>query len=228
MSYYSQKIKSYVYMKSSIGSPMWLIGCEMKYGGIVRNVTRRKVSHLDPRAEIDIKKGGMTGGDRMKHHGYAKTYAKFLKPYINSSDSLVIAEFGILKGTGLAMWSELFPTSKIFGFDIDLSHINENMDYLISRGAFNNAPILHEFDQFLNNEKILSDILDHHKINICIDDGFHSDESILMTFESVRNVLSDSFVYFIEDNKTVYKKIIQKYQDVKVFSFDELTVVTSA
>ena len=39
MNYYSQKIKSYFYMKNSIGSPMWLIGCEMKYGGIVRNVT---------------------------------------------------------------------------------------------------------------------------------------------------------------------------------------------
>jgi len=54
----------------------WLRGREQRYGGMHTNVKRRTVSPLDPRAPQQVAKGGMTGGDRMTHHGYAPAYAR--------------------------------------------------------------------------------------------------------------------------------------------------------
>jgi hypothetical protein len=54
----------------------WLIGSEQKYGGMHQNVKRRTVSEFDPRSAAQIARGGMTGGDRMSHHGYAPIYAQ--------------------------------------------------------------------------------------------------------------------------------------------------------
>ena len=93
----------------------------------------------------------MTGGDRMFHHGYAAVYAKHLQPFVGRRfDPLTVVEAGILRGSGLAMWSELFPRADIIGLDIDLSHVRENLPNLKECGAFpGREPELHVFDQFL-------------------------------------------------------------------------------
>ena len=63
----------------SKGTSDWLEICELKMGGIQKNVRRIKVSGLDPRSESEIQKGGMIGGDRMLHHNYSKIYAPISK-----------------------------------------------------------------------------------------------------------------------------------------------------
>ena len=190
---------------------------------------RNKVSPNDPRTAEQLATGGMIGGDRMLHHGYAKHYSKGLMPFLTKDSKPVIAEFGILKGNGLAIWCELFKHSRVLGFDIDLQHISKNRAYLESRGAFeSNQPELHEYDQFLDNVEYLGKVLDGDKIDICIDDGFHSNESILMTIQSVAPYLSEKFIYIVEDNADVHKEIRRIYPDYIVINDGEITLMSNA
>lgn len=216
-------------VRPELGTEKWLISKEVQYGGSVKDVPRNKVSQKDPRSPAQISHGGMSGGDRMSnlHHGYAPIYAKYLRPFVKGKKPIVLAEVGILKGTGLAIWSDLFKDSRSLGFDIDLNHIQQNMEFLKKRGAFKNRdPELYEFDQFKDNKKLLARILRGDKIDVCIDDGFHANETIITTLKSVIPYLAEEFVYFIEDNKNVYRDLRILYPKLKVESFGQLTVVT--
>lgn len=202
-----------------------LISLEIKYGGLITNIPRNKVSPLDPRPKDEIKTGGMTGGDRMLNHGYAQKYAENLLLF-SKRKKITIMEIGILKGTGLAIWCDLFKNSKIIGLDIDISHFKRNFKHLKKIGAFTkNTPQIFEFDQLKNNQKYLQKILGKRKIDVCIDDGLHSNKSNLNTFKNIKPYLSNDFVYFIEDNKQSYKKIKKKYPNLEINNFGELTVI---
>jgi hypothetical protein len=77
----------------------------------------------------------------------------------------------------------------------------------------------------LDNRKYLKSILNNRKLDICIDDGVHSDETVLKTFHSFLPFLKDHFVYFIEDNAVVHKKISERYPSLRVNNFGRLTVI---
>lgn len=190
---------------------------ERKYGGPMR-VPRVKVSPNDPRTPEQLKKGTMAGGERMvtegNAHNYAPFYAKSLKHFVGERTTLV--EVGILAGTGLAMWCDLFPDGKVFGLDIDLGHYRNHKGNLEMLGAFERLePFVAEFDQLVSPEeqrKVLDGIFCEGEINIVVDDGFHSDESILGTFEALQPYLSGKHVYFIEDNKKVFPKLVNGFK----------------
>lgn len=209
-----------------IGSTKWLIDTENHFGGYHNDVPRNKISEHDPRKKMATL--GMSGGDRMQHHGYAQYYSRYLTPFVSRRhEPLVIVEVGILKGTGIAIWSTLFPNAEIFGLDIDLLNFQNNRDFLETQGAFKTSTLkLHEFDQFKNNKEYIKNILNGKKIDIIIDDGFHSDDTILNTLSDTVTHLNDSFVYFIEDNKTVYHKVKDTITDANVYKHKQLTVIT--
>ena len=211
------------------GSTEWLVETEVKYGGMVRRVPSKKLSRLDPRISRSGESYMLGGGDRMLHRRYAKHYARFLDRFVQDrSQKVVICEIGILQGTGLAIWCDLFPNARCIGLDIDLSNFEGNRQNLLDLGAFSkNTPELYEYDQFEDSRDYLKEILTGDKIDICMDDGHHSDESIMTTIKSVLPHLNGEFVYFIEDNWEVYKKIESTYQDSTIFSDHELTVITS-
>ena len=204
----------------------WLIHREIIYGGIQKNVSVRIASPHDPRSKSVVYSEHMRGGDRMLFHGYAKHYARLLK-YFDFDKRLVIAEFGILRGNGLAIWCDLFPNARILGFDIDMSHFEDNRKNLLDRGAFSvNSPEVYEYDQFKNGQDLLRQILKGDSIDICIDDGCHVDEAILCTLESVVPHLNPRFLYFIEDNKSVYKKVKTLYPRYRASACGELTILS--
>jgi hypothetical protein len=211
------------------GSPQWLALTEQKYGGVQWDVPRRKVSERDPRSDEQLKTGGMVGGDRMSdlHHGYARTYAQYLKPFIETPPSSpTVVEVGILNGSGLAMWADLFPSATIIGLDIDLSHFKDNLAHLRSLGAFRDTkPSVHEFDQFLDNTALLGRILDGRRIDVMIDDGYHSDETIRNIFEAAEPYLADRFVYFVEDNDAACTSLKALYPTHRIECRGELTVI---
>lgn len=184
------------------GTEEWLKAAEKHFGGIVRNVERKTVSHLDPRTPEEIAKGGMTGGDRMFHHGYAGAYAATLAPFVSRRETeMTIIEVGILRGTGLALWSVLFPNARIIGLDIDVSHTADNLAFLKARGAFSRGfPELHRFDQLTGTAQDVSAILAGARIDICIDDGLHTDASIVNTARAIHPHLSEQSAYFVEDS----------------------------
>ena len=217
-------------LKPTKGTAGWLVLKELEYGGYVANIPRNIVSNKDPRTKKQILWGGMEGGDRMSklHQGYASVYAKYLQPFIQQQKPVVLVEIGVLRGTGIAIWSELFPNGRIIGLDIDLSHMKQNMDRLKRKGAFKNNNLeLYKFDQFQNNRKLLKTILRNDKIDICIDDGCHFNEAILTTINSVTPYLAKNFVYFIEDNNSVHETIKKMYPDFKVENFGKITVISS-
>ncbi len=95
----------------------------------------------------------------MLFHGYAGDYSRWLRQF-NHNDRLIVAEFGILRGNGLALWCDLFPNARVIGFDIDIGHFERNQENLINMGAFSrNRPEVHEYDQFIENQDFLRDIL---------------------------------------------------------------------
>jgi hypothetical protein len=211
------------------GSSKWLINREQHYGGLVSDVPRRHVSPLDSRSAAELSAAGMRGGDRMSPtaHGYASIYSKYLRPFLATSGRLTVVEVGILKGTGLAIWAELFPRGRILGLDIDLTHIRDNMDFLLSRGAFTSNNLeLHLFDQLAAEQNDLASILNHDRVDILIDDGLHSDAAILNTLACAVPQLSGSFVYFIEDNASVHRDIAALYPNFRVDAVGEMTVIT--
>ena len=109
-----------------------------------------------------------------------------------------------------------------------MSHIQNNMNNLKKLGAFKNKdPELYEYDQFIDNTKYLEACLKDRKIDICIDDGFHSDESILTTMKCVVPFLAKKFVYFVEDNREVHKKIKDIYPEYEIEHNEYLTVIYS-
>ena len=162
----------------------------------------------------------------MLFHGYAKYYSRYLKPF-DRDRRLVVAEFGILRGNGLAIWCDLFPNARVLGFDIDISHFQDNLKYLSNRGAFSeNAPEVRVYDQFVDNEAYLREVLEGDTIDICIDDGCHLDNAILCTMNSVAPHLSEQFIYFVEDNSSVSNEIESKYPFFQVISEGQLTIVS--
>jgi len=169
----------------------------------------------------------MTGGDRMLHNGYASIYAKYLAPFLNS-DGLGVAEFGILKGTGLAIWCDLFPNARVIGLDIDLDHFENNRAKLIRCGALmTNSPELHTYDQLADDSTRVAEILGGQKLDIVIDDGLHSCESIIKTWRAIVPHLSPRFVFFVEDHARLPEKCASEFEGYDCRSFGLMTVISA-
>ena len=172
----------------------------------------------------------MTGGDRLNvfFHDYSCKYSEYLMPLRKSEDPIKILEIGILKGTGLAVWSEYFNNKDIYGFDYDLGNFEDNKTNLIELGAFKDGlPITMFYDQFADNSETLKETFSDKKLDVVVDDAFHSDESIINTFDELQPYLAEKFVYFIEDNRSAWKKLQDKYPNYRFdYNDDELTVVT--
>jgi hypothetical protein len=213
------------------GSVEWLILSEAWYGGFHKDVRRNRVSPLDPRPPQELQAGGMEGGDRMSplHHGYARAYARHLAPFVRAGGELTLVEVGILRGTGLAVWSDLFPRAQVLGLDVDLSHYRGNEELLRGRGAFAAGNVrVAEFDQYAPDVGAVGALLAGRRIDVFIDDGCHADEAILRTLEAARGFLADRFVYFIEDNDTALPTLRARFPAYRYDRRGPLTVVTPA
>lgn len=139
------------------------------------------------------------GGDRMNYHGYAEIYAKYLNPIVNKVEAPTVAETGILKCTGVAMWQDLFPKSKIFGFDFDAKRCTDNFPTLKDRGFQDENVTITRMDQFQDNNALLKKVFGDNKVHVAIDDGYHDPKINGDTFMQMADHLADDFVYFIED-----------------------------
>ena len=163
----------------------------------------------------------------MLHHGYARKYSEYLHPFILEGKPVTLAEVGILRGTGLAIWCDLFTSGRVLGLDIDLGHARGNMANLRARGAFGVIePELHEFDQFVDNAALLAELLQGDKIDVFIDDGYHSSETIIATLKSALPHLAERFVYFIEDNWDVHAELEALYPGLLIDRAGGLTIIS--
>lgn len=126
----------------------------------------------------------------------------------------MILEIEIWKGSELAIWDEYFYNKKIYDFDYDLGNYLQNQGKLIELAAYQKKlPIINFFNQFSDNLEALIEVFRKEKIDVVIDDAYHSDESIINTFTELQPYLSHTFIYLIEDNRTAWKNPQIKYLD---------------
>lgn len=196
------------------GTIPWLALTELKYGGFQDGGANSRLCQ---------------GGDRMSpfHHDYAPDYARFLKPWLSHAGPLTLIEIGILNGTGLALWCDLFPKARIIGLDIDTSNFHAHLPRLRHLGAFSqNIPEVHFFDQLdpAQMNRTLKSVLASDHANIVIDDGCHSIESIEKTFAALLPFLASRYTYFIEDNREAYRTMKHLHPKLRWLPRDELTI----
>ncbi len=178
-----------------LGSEMWLAVTEAHYGGLQRGGAHTGLNG---------------GGDRMSpfYHAYGRCYEEFLRNWMcMNQQKITLIEVGILNGTGLAIWCDLFPQARIIGLDIDLSNFQANLLQLQRLGAFSkNRPELHVFDQLnpAGATAVIEQVMGTSMAEIVIDDGCHSNESIVNTFAVLSPRLAKNGVYFVEDNFDTY------------------------
>ena len=161
---------------------------ELKYVGLIINLNYHSES----------------GGDRMNifYHNFSDIYLKYLSPLKHTKEPLKSLEVGILKGTGLAVWSDYFDEKQIYGFDYDLRNFKQNKNNLIELDALRDGmPIIMFYDQFANNSAIPKDTFGEEKLDVFIDDAFQSEDSIIHTFDELQPYLALNLLYFIEDIK---------------------------
>jgi hypothetical protein len=137
-----------------------------------------------------------------------------------------LVEVGILRGTGLAVWCDLFPRGRVIGLDIDLTHFKNNSSEIIRRGGFGaNKPEVCEFDQLDCYTSELANILNGDLIDICIDDGLHTENAILNTFRTIFPLLNEQFCYLIEDNLNSDVIVSRAYPELDVHKYGQLTII---
>jgi len=209
--FFNQKRETY-----TPGDYRWLALTEAMYGGL----------------QIGGVNTGMNrGGDRMSpcFHNYGRSYSEFFMPLLADVDAdFTVVEVGILNGSGLAIWCDLFPKARVIGMDLNLSNFEENRAGLEALGAFQqNTPELYTIDQLDRSvaDKAFRDALGEDKVDVFIDDGHHSLESIEITFEGIKPYLAEGFVGFIEDNFDTYDHLAHRHGDCWWTTRGELTVV---
>ena len=163
-----------------------------------------------------------TGGDRMEDHGYADDYSRVLP---DTAERIV--EMGILAGSGLAVWSNIYPDAEIVGLDIDLSHFSKNREYLKEQGAFpNNDPITLVFDELdPQSWENLVNTVPLASVDVFIDDAMHDTETILFAFALGKKFVKSGGVYIIEDNNEVGKVLADRYPHYGYYVNDRFTAV---
>ena len=223
-SFYKEALQNRV---EFLSDPEQLQFLEIKYGGYTTGVTPTTESN----SGIPIIGTYHTGGNRMNvfYRNYSYKYSQYLSTLRHSKNEIILVEIGILKGTGLALWDEYFENKTIYGFDYDFGNFERNLSDLLRRGAFQDKiPTLKYYDQFEDNKERLKYIFGNSKIDIVIDDAYHSDKSIINTFNEFQPYLSNNFIYFIEDNSTAWRKLQKKYPRLN-FDYNDnlLTVVTN-
>ena len=133
------------------------------------------------------------GCDKSKKHRYDTVYEKFFEPI--REDALKILEVGVWKGHSMLAHLDYFPNADIYGLDIfTRTRKNEIEPYGLERSHLMKAdstnaavgPQVHgEFGQI--------------KFDIIIDDGKHTPEANMLTFNHLKPFLAEGGQYFIED-----------------------------
>ena len=174
----------------------WLIQLERHYA-------KQRVVVQDHDASADFGFRQMFGADRMALdcNAYAAAYAEILQD-LDTSRIRHVVEIGILSGTGLAMWSSIFPNAQTTGVDINIERTRDSLDGLTAAGAFPmGEPSLLEVDATAPDLKVLQEhVAAAPPIDFVVDDGPHTHSAIEAMASALKPFLSERFTYVIEDN----------------------------
>lgn len=147
----------------------------------------------------DLEKFFFKGEHRIisKWMHYFEAYDRFFSRY--RGKDIKILEIGVFKGGSLQMWKHYFETNQnnvqVYGIDIDSNcKLLEEENIKIFIGAQEDRGFL---------QKIKTEI---GKVDILIDDGGHTMNQQMASFEELFDIVRDDGVYLCEDLHTSYMK----------------------
>ena len=145
--------------------------------------------------EVFKKNGSSKGGNWKNRNNIIRSfYADLYEEELKAKKITNLLEIGIgldisSPGSSLKSWKALFPGAKIYGADIDRSVLFEEENIKTFFTDQLNKDELNKLKRNLNN--IFFDVI--------IDDGLHTYEANINTFEIFIDNLSKEGLYFIED-----------------------------
>ncbi len=127
-----------------------------------------------------------------KYAHYFEIYDRHFQKYRNTE--CVVAEIGVFKGGSLQIWKDYFgKNAQIIGIDIEESVINYAEEQIVIEiGSQSDRGFWKYF-----KEK-------YPRIDILIDDGGHTMEQQIVTFEEMFDHIAEDGVYLCEDLHTSY------------------------
>ena len=143
-----------------------------------------------------FKKHGSNKGGEWKHRKniIRSFYADFYEENIGNKNIKNILEIGIghsssSAGSSLRSWKELYPNANIYGADIE------------KKVLFQEERIKTYFTDQLDKKtlKDLKQSLNSKKFDLIVDDGLHTFEANINTFEELFPLLETDGLFFIED-----------------------------
>lgn len=123
--------------------------------------------------------------DKGSSHGYERVYEPLFEPLRDKPIRLL--EIGVLRGASIKVWLEYFPKAHIIAVDTFMRVPVEDVTALL-----NNRVSWYRCDSTQTRPNI-------DPVDIIIDDGFHTPEAQLATFNNYYPLLKDTGFYFIED-----------------------------
>ncbi|MEM5815918.1 MAG: CmcI family methyltransferase [Candidatus Aenigmatarchaeota archaeon] len=127
---------------------------------------------------------------------YIDVYEGIFRTYRDQAN--IILEIGVQNGGSLEIWAKYFHrATHIIGCDIDPK--SKELQFDDNRIKVINADATSK--EFIEELKL---IIGDKKIDIIIDDGFHTAQDIIRSFCNLFHLLSDGGLYIIEDLYTSY------------------------
>jgi len=131
-----------------------------------------------------------------KWHHYLKIYDKYFKKFIGKNPTIL--EIGVQRGGSLEMWNHYFDNNcSVYGIDID-------PDCLKVPERLQSANIHVAIGDQENRDFWKDYLKDKPKFDIVIEDGGHTMNQQIVTYEELYDHVSDNGVYLCEDLHTSY------------------------
>jgi hypothetical protein len=157
----------------------------------LKTLDQLAIEHQTDRASVFTRTWG-------KPHDYARHYDKLFTPLRDQPVKLL--EIGVGGGEGIRMRLEYFPNAKVFG--VDNQHDTNPWDtvgakthprYTFSNGDQCDPDFWNVFIRLLGGD-----------FGIIVDDGLHSNISVITTFNALWQHVKPGGFYAIEDLNTAY------------------------
>ena len=129
-----------------------------------------------------------------KWENYFDIYEQYLNNFRNNSPKFL--EIGIQYGGSLHMWDKYFQNAEIYGIDINPDCKKLEFDNIkIHIGSQNDREFLSNFGKKIGS------------LDIIIDDGGHTMEQQINTFEILFPILNEGGIYICEDTESSYQNM---------------------
>jgi trans-aconitate methyltransferase len=148
--------------------------------------------------------------DKASYHAYEFFYPKQLEYLANKrEEDIHILEVGMANGGSMKCWMEMFPKANFYGIDYDVSKLHESI---------RNAPNL-IFVQCSQTDPMLKDIFPGVSFDLVIDDASHQIKDQITSFEYLRNRITPTGKYIIED---IYPEHVYPNNFLSLFDVHDL------